>query len=78
MPVWSKLVAGRGPCGATFADLVVGLKRDYQVAEVGLDVFFADEVKQEQRGDRQLTATLQQYLPGHWRFHCKSIQTMFY
>lgn len=46
-----------------FAQLVSNLKADYQVAEVGLDVFFADNVSHGQVADQQLAQAFQQYSP---------------
>jgi adenylate cyclase len=46
-----------------FAQLVANLKMDYQVAEVGLDVLFVDQVCDSQANDQQLADVFRQYLP---------------
>ncbi len=46
-----------------FAQLIANLKVDYQVAEVGLDVMFVDQVCNGRANDQQLIAMFQQYSP---------------
>jgi adenylate cyclase len=46
-----------------FAQLVTNLKTDYQVAEVGLDVMFVDQVCNGQASDQKLVDIFRQYPP---------------